>query len=78
MLDLDKPCPLCHGRGFVVDDVKMGRMYREARLKKKLSLRYVAKRMSYSASFISDLELGRRKWTLDKMYSFDAILREKK
>ena len=49
---------LCH----VPDNVETGRVAREARKRAGLSLREVARRMKFSAPFISDLELGRRCW----------------
>jgi len=55
-------CPKCKGRGAIPDPKQVGAMNRIIRLKAGLSLREVARRMRFSASYISDLELGRRPW----------------
>lgn len=45
------------------DPVAIGAKMRESREKRGLSMREVARRMGYSAAFVSDLELGRRTWS---------------
>lgn len=45
------------------DHVEAGRLIRKLRRKHGVSLRTLAKRMGFSAPFISDLERGRRNWT---------------
>ena len=47
----------------VLDDQACGRMFRELREKRGLSLRSVAVGMDVSAAYLSDIELGRRKWS---------------
>jgi len=67
-----KTCPKCHGTGQVTDDIWLGLHMRGLRRQAGHSLRVLAKRMGYSAPYISDLELGRRHWTpeLIKVYSY--------
>lgn len=47
----------------VIDDSACGQMFRELREKRGVSLRSVAVAMDVSASYLSDLELGRRAWS---------------
>lgn len=46
----------------VTDEIETGKLARNARKAARLSLREVARRMKLSAPYVSDLELGRRKW----------------
>jgi transcriptional regulator with XRE-family HTH domain len=46
-----------------IDSVATGANVRKARRKVNMSLRELARRMDYSAPYVSDLELGRRNWT---------------
>ncbi len=54
----------------VVDHEATGKLMRKFRIEKGESLRSVAKRMGVSAPFLSDLELGRRHWTEEKVEQF--------
>lgn len=52
-----------------VDNVGTGRRARRLRGERRLSLREVARRLGWSAAYVSDLERGRRGWkpeTADK------------
>jgi predicted transcriptional regulator len=58
----------------VVDDFETGRLMREARIRRSLSLRKMAALLGQSPPFISDLELGRRKWTEQRIEQWAEIL----
>lgn len=59
----------------VVDNVKAGQIIRDLRMSRGISLRSFAKLMGYTAPFISDLELGRRTWDLNKFEQAQQILK---
>jgi transcriptional regulator with XRE-family HTH domain len=46
-----------------INHFRAGEIVRTARIKAGISLRNLARRMDFSAPFVSDLELGRRNWT---------------
>lgn len=52
----------------------LGQKARVQRENEKLSLREMARRMKISAPSLSDLELGRRHWTRDRMRKFIDII----
>lgn len=56
------PCDKCDGTGQLPDDRKLGRQMRVARQRGPQSLRDVATYLGFSASYVCDLELGRRRW----------------
>ena len=58
----------------VPDHEATGRQMREARVAVGLSLREVSRRMKLSASFVSDLERGRRNWNDYMVASFEAAI----
>jgi DNA-binding transcriptional regulator YiaG len=51
-------CPKCDGKGFVA--CVQGLALRELRIKAGVSLRKFAKKLSFSAAYLSDIERGRR------------------
>lgn len=57
-----------------VDNVSTGILMRAARENGGLSLREMARRLNYSAPFISDLELGRRNWTQEMVDKWASVL----
>ena len=67
-----KPCPHCDGTGRVLDEHTVGALMREVRNAKKLSLREVARRLRWSAPYVSDLERGKRLWTTDRQNKYLA------
>jgi predicted transcriptional regulator len=52
---------------IVPDNERIGREVRELRKQLGFSLRSVAKLLGFSAPYLSDLELGRRSWTPQKL-----------
>ena len=58
----------------VPDNEATGRLMREARLRAGLTLREMARRMKYSAPYLSDLERGRRGWTEARIEEWARIL----
>lgn len=65
-----KPCPHCDGTGRVMDERAVGALMRKVREAKGLSLREVARRLKWSAPYVSDLERGQRVWTTTKQQRF--------
>ncbi len=59
----------------VIDHIATGAKARESREKLNLSLRSVARKMGYSAAFISDLERGRRNWDKPLTQNFSKALK---
>lgn len=58
-----RPCSRCGGTGVEIDDQATGSKLRADRQRLAgLTLREVARRMGLSAAYLSDLELGRRRW----------------
>lgn len=58
----------------VVDSIATGALARRTRQTLDLSLREVARRMGVSAPFVSDLERGRRNWTLSLVTRYKNAL----
>lgn len=58
----------------VPDHEKTGAMMRQRRERAKLSLREVARRLGYSAPYVSQLERGLRTWSDDKLSAYLAAL----
>lgn len=70
MKDGLNPCETCGGSGKVPDPVFVGQKMRKLRKAEGKTLRGVARAMKLSAAYLSDLELGRRGWSvsLQKAY----------
>lgn len=62
-----KNCPHCNGTGKVTDHAKLGARLQRQRNRAGLTLREVAKAMGISVSYLSDLEHGRKLWTITKV-----------
>lgn len=58
-----KQCRCCDGTGKEMDDIEVGWAMRKQRIAAKLSQSEVAHRMKVTASYVCDLEYGKRKWT---------------
>ena len=69
-------CPRCNGTGHIADDRAIGQEMRQLREAKQISLREIARRMHYSAAYLSDLELGSRHWNTKVTNQFKAALEE--
>jgi transcriptional regulator with XRE-family HTH domain len=59
-----------------VDDAATGAAARAARQKVKRSLRSVARQLKVSPAYLSDLELGKRAWSAEKLSRFEKALRK--
>jgi hypothetical protein len=57
-----RPCRCCAGSGNEMDDAAVGDEMRGLRLRSRLSLSKLAKRLALSASYLCELEYGRRRW----------------
>lgn len=62
--------PLVYHTVEQIDHAATGQTMRQLRKSHGVSLREVARRMKLSAPFVSDLELGRRNWTVDLALKF--------
>lgn len=67
-------CPMCEGKGEIMDDVPVGAEMRRRRIAAGLSMRTVAKRLNFSAPYVSDLEKGRRGWSHHKISDYLAAI----
>ena len=66
-------CPRCTGKGWIEDPAVEGRRMRERRQHAQLSLRRLAARGGLSAPYLSDAELGRRKWNTRLRSLYDSL-----
>lgn len=67
-------CRKCGGTGKELDPTGVGLEMRGLREKKGIGLREMATRMKISPPYLSDLELGRRDWTEEKIAEFKRHL----
>jgi len=67
-------CMRCGGKGWVEGASAL----RAKRLKTKASLRSVARLMDITASYLSDLERGKRNWSADMVSRFEVALEQSK
>lgn len=58
----------------VIDHAATGAAFRQFRVSQKVSLRQLADLVGISAAYLSDLELGRRQWTVEKEDAFRRVL----
>ncbi len=68
------PCRYCNGQGSHDDPVVVGRNKRLQRKKARIGLREAAEKMGISASYLSDMELGRRPFTEQMAELFDKAI----
>lgn len=61
---------------YVPDNKAIGETMRETRKRRGTSLRNLALRMKLSAPYVSDLELGRRGWTQQRVLDYMKALHE--
>lgn len=74
-MSLTKKCHCCGGSGTERDDASIGRKFRQMRDKDGISLRQMASMIGVSPSFLSQLENGKRAWTLGVRSKYEAILK---
>lgn len=70
-------CRHCNGTGREIDHQKTGKELRRLREKANISLRGLAKALGVSSAFLSDIELGHRNWTEEKVEKFLKAIKEK-
>lgn len=63
-------CRACDGSGKEIDHIKTGLRLRKLREKSGVSIREVARRLGIDNKYLSDMELGRRNWTEEKVERF--------
>jgi len=68
-------CVHCGGGGLRVDDKATGKRAREWREERQLSQEQVARSMGISASYLSDLERGKRTWGTELLAAAKAALK---
>ena len=61
---------------LVIQHAETGREARLQREKRGVSLRALARKMGISASYLSDLELGRRHWDMRRIRLFEKSLED--
>lgn len=66
----EKDCAHCNGSGKCRNWSAIGEKLRAKRQKARISLREVARRMEISAPYLSDMELGNRNWSTERMAAF--------
>lgn len=64
-------CGCCGGSGKLYDRKEIGKIVQDLRKAAGLKLREISERTGYALSYISDLELGRKKWNKN---IYDRIL----
>lgn len=69
-------CQRCGGTGKVQDPRLLGAAKRKARETAGVTLRSLAKAMTFTAAYISDLELGRREWSNGMSEHYDECLKK--
>jgi len=57
-----------------VDNVETGMRARRLRTERHLSLREVARRLNWSAAYVSDLERGRRGWKPETTQKYARVI----
>ena len=70
------PCPHCHGTGLRLDPIETGRRMRELRKSRNIRMAGIARVLGYSPSYLSDVERGRRPWTLGLVEKYEWAMDE--
>lgn len=71
---LDAARRACNGTGYAPDPRLIGERLRHVRECKGVSLRRLARSLKISAAFLSDLELGRRRWSPKRIKAVEEAL----
>ena len=69
-----KKCHCCKGSGEEIDNAFVGEQLRINRINAGIGLRKMARRLKISPSFLSNLEKGKRTWTITLMLKCLKIL----
>lgn len=69
-----KRCRCCDGTGKQLDQKDVGSKMRRMRFNARISLRSMSRLMGFSASYLSDLELGKRNWTSERMEQYRSVI----
>ena len=69
-------CQHCNGTGRAIDHRALGNHLRSKRVSRLMSLREMARRMNFTAAYLSDLEKGRRQWSKKLIDLFEKGLEE--
>ncbi len=71
-----KACDKCGGTGRIPDDRIYGAEMRKFREAAGITARTVARRLEVSASYLSDLEHGRRRWTPKLIFAYTTAVED--
>lgn len=63
-------CPRCNGSGTILDDRVVGAELRALRIENGITLRSMARVVGKSVVYLSDLELGRRRWNKNMLDAY--------
>jgi hypothetical protein len=66
-------CPRCQGTGQILDQRELGRELRALRVASQMTLRAMSERLGITATYLCDLELGRRVWSPGRVQEFRAV-----
>lgn len=69
------PCDKCGGSGERENPAYRGQEMRKLRKEAGLGLREIARKMGFSAAYVSDLELGRRGWSGDLIRAYQKAIK---
>jgi len=70
------PCPMCGGSGHLPNAAELGAEMRVERRARKITLLEMSLRMEVSQPLLSDLELGKRRWTQAMIERYEKALNE--
>lgn len=69
-----KKCHCCKGTGEELDNGFVGAQLRVSRINAGIGLRKMARKLKISPSFLSNLEKGKRTWTMHLMHKALKVL----
>lgn len=67
-------CPKCDGSGSVLEPKLTGEAMRAFREERDVSVTGVAAELGLSKAYVSDLELGRRGWTTERVRRYKSAV----
>jgi predicted transcriptional regulator len=67
-------CPLCGGSGHLEDAAAQGAAMRELRQTRGFTLEEMAVLVGKSQPYLSDLELGKRRWSVEMVKRYERAL----